>query len=367
MPLFPVPPSLGTRFVVAIPARNEAENIVRTLRALAGQTDGAGHSLPASAFEVLLLANNCTDDTARVARDFARAHSHLPLHVAEVSLPPEDAHAGGARRLVMECAAERFCQIDKPCGMVCATDADTRPAPDWLHAIGQEAALGADAVCGRILVERDVHQADPARRFHVQDTVYRLLLAELEGHVDPPPGDPLPRHFQHFGASFAISAQALFAVGGVPNVPALEDMALFLALEREGMRVRHAPGVRVETSARRCGRTALGLSTQLTEWDERGRSGQPLLVDNPACVEGQFTRRRAVRDSVPSALFPAAWEAERRSLPVPAPCEAAHAIAWLRERLRGYLFSQMSNRYVSARKPVTCARASSSARVANAL
>ncbi|MDO4263926.1 MAG: hypothetical protein Q4C67_06995 [Deinococcus sp.] len=88
----------------------------------------------------------------------------------------------------------------------------------------------------------------------------------LTASLNPYPADPWPHHWQHFGASLALTVAAYRAVGGIPDVPALEDMALVRALRQRDFTLRHTPAARVYTSARRSGRVAVGLSTQLQEW-----------------------------------------------------------------------------------------------------
>src|SRR3954454_12193945 len=50
---------------VVIPAHNESAVIARTLRALTGQGGGL-----ASALDIVVVANGCSDDTAQIARAF---------------------------------------------------------------------------------------------------------------------------------------------------------------------------------------------------------------------------------------------------------------------------------------------------------
>src|ERR1700678_480908 len=82
--------------VVAIPARDEADRISACLLALARQTrtpDG-----------VLLFLNNCSDLTEAIARNLSAA---LPfaLHIVSHAFAPAEAHAGNARRLAIQLAA----------------------------------------------------------------------------------------------------------------------------------------------------------------------------------------------------------------------------------------------------------------------
>lgn len=245
--------------VVALPARDEAARIGDTLGALAAQ------ARPGERVRVVLLANNCRDDTARRAR---RGHwPGLDLQVREVTLRGPAAGVVGARRAALDLAADLAGQD----GVIVSTDADTRPLPGWLDALRGALVPGVSAAAGRLLLDPQERAGLPAavRRTHLLDTAYRLAASETRARLCPDPHDPWPRHDQHFGASLALRVSAYRAVGGVPDVAALEDVALVAALRQRDLAVRHTPHARAYTSARRRGRVAVGLSSQLREW-ERG-------------------------------------------------------------------------------------------------
>lgn len=289
------PPHAGLQVSVIIPAKDEVTNLPATLAALAAQTDAHGQPLPADSFEVLVLANNCTDNTAAAVRQQALRFPHLVLHVAELCLPTAKAHVGCARRLLMDEACARLEQVGNPAGIVASTDADTRVAPTWVAAIQAEVAAGAEAVGGRIHTEISGSALLSLRRIQVRDTAYRLLCARLESLLDPNPADPWPRHHQHFGASLALTARAYRRVGGLPEVRFLEDEALCRALRRHGFAVRHSPNVQVLTSARRQGRVEVGLSWQLREWLHMSQQQREPHVDSPARLAALWRARRQLR------------------------------------------------------------------------
>ncbi len=83
--------------LVVVPVRDEAERIADCLRALAYQHDAAADG-------IVLAINNTTDATAVIVRAL-RLSLKVPVHVLEREFPPEQAHAGSARRLGMEHAA----------------------------------------------------------------------------------------------------------------------------------------------------------------------------------------------------------------------------------------------------------------------
>lgn len=290
-------PSPDVQMGVIVPARNEAARIAATLDSLCRQVDQAGCPVPVKRYEILVLANNCTDTTARIAHEVRRRHPQHRLHVCEVTFPPEQANIGNARRWLMDLAAERLGGLAHPRRIIASTDADTIAAPDWLAAIATEIAGGADAVGGRIITGYPGDGTDPAlRRYHLNDVTFQHLIAELESRLDPIAHDPWPRHHQHFGANLATTVGAYLGVGGLPQVITLEDMAYFDVLRRADARVRHSPRVRVRTSARRDGRVELGLSTQLGEWADALERGVIPLVEAAADAEDRIRERRAWRE-----------------------------------------------------------------------
>lgn len=262
-----IPPLASTvTLTVAIPARNEEASIGPALRALAQQRQRDGAPFAYTRYDVIVFANDCDDATVARAREVAGAHTGFALHVVAGALPPRDAHVGTARKAVMDVAARRFFEAGRPRGTVATTDADTIVDAGWIAETVAEAGE-ADAVMGRILLapgERERLSAQ-MRRLYLRDMAYRRVVAELEALRDPVACDPLPRHGQHYGASFAVSAGAYARAGGVPPRPVLEDLAFFQALQRIDARVRHSTRVRVATSARTLARVEGGFATFLRD------------------------------------------------------------------------------------------------------
>ena len=317
-------PAAGLRCTIVLPARDEAALLPRALRALADQ-----RQVPC-VHEVIALANNCSDDTATIAREFASSCIDCAIHVVEVSWPEDIAHVGRARRALMDVAASRVASHAPKRGIVLSTDADTRVASDWLATTVMAIDAGADAVGGRIIADvddvgtnGDAVLSRTARRLMRLDDDYRAERARLEWLVDPDPADPWPRHHQHFGASLAVTASAYRAVGGLPLVPFLEDEALVQALRLEDRSVRHCPQVRVHTSARLDGRTVVGLSWQLREWSRQTDDGCPRVPD-PAAEARRWAERRSARSVWSNAQGPQRPAARR----------TAHDLAALAATLR---------------------------------
>lgn len=297
-PLIARPPAAACLACVVIPARDEAAAIERTLAALAAQQDLAGRPLNPDAYELILLANNCRDETADLARRFAECSGTPALNVVELELPPAEAHVGTARRVGMDEAYRRLASLGRSRGLIATTDADTIVSPTWLAAMLHEVEHGAEAVGGRILVAPDERRAmpPPVRRRFLRNVGYWALANEVDARIDPRPGDPWPCHEQFFGASLAVTVRAYEAVGGLPVRPSGEDAALAAALRRSDIAIRHSPDVRVHTSARLDGRTPAGLAALLAGWSHLTADADFQRVPSAASVVARATCRRAVRD-----------------------------------------------------------------------
>ncbi|MGL5805142.1 MAG: glycosyltransferase [Xenococcaceae cyanobacterium] len=298
---FPVlvskPPLLSCEICAIVPARNEAENIEATLQALRDQIDLEGKPFDKNRYEIIVLANNCTDNSAAIARRFARENPKLNLHVIEKTLSPDRAYIGWVRKLLMDEAFRRLSLIGKNRGVIASTDGDTKVSPTWLAAILDEIKQGADAVGGRIVTNfRERMALDKVTRLYFLRYVgYRYLVAQLEAFIDPHSIDVFPRHHQNFGANLAVTAQMYAKVGGLPAVRTPEDVAFYQALIRADANFRHSTQVRVSTSARMVGRAPAGLAKRLNELNDMGHQHQSLLVESAQLVEHRFRLRRQLR------------------------------------------------------------------------
>ncbi len=280
---------------MAIPARDEESLLPAALDALAGSVDLRSKPLSPETFEVIVFLNNCRDSSAAAARSWGARHSAIRLHVVEGDLPPSDAHVGSARRALMDTAWRRLAGGRR--AAILSTDADTRVAPDWIAQNLRALDGGADAVGGAIQIDADELATLPAgtRRAVARDAHYQCLVAELEHWLDPQMGDPWPRHLQHFGASLACTPDIYARAGGLPPERSLEDIAFANRLGRVDARLRHAPEVRVSSSARFDGRVGRGLSSQLREWQQRSDRGEAQRVLSCAWLVHRFQELRRLR------------------------------------------------------------------------
>lgn len=295
--LIKTPPLPKCEVCIIVPVRDEADSLEQTLEALAEQTQLDGKPFDRRRYEVIVFANNCTDNSAQVARRFARINSDFALHIVEKNLPPEEAYIGRVRQILMDEAYRRLTSLGRLRGVIISTDGDTLVDCTWVAATLAEIDSGADAVGGRIVTEKSDRQGlDPyARSCYLRAVGYNFLRSELEAYLDPDPFDTLPRHYQHMGASFAVTAQMYGLSGGMPAVRTPEDMAFYQRLQRVGARFRHSLQVRVTTSARQIGRTDIGMANQLQKWADMGQQRQAFLVEPAGAIETRLRGRRALR------------------------------------------------------------------------
>lgn len=289
-------PSKLMETCVIVPVKNEADHLTATLVSLLEQVNEYGERLPVQSYEVLMLINNSDDDSLSVALEFQAAHPLFCLHIASIDLPAELAHIGTVRKLLMDEAYRRFQLIENNFGIIASIDGDTMADPQWIYHIRKEVAAGNDAIGGRIFTS---DKAGAAENAYLQDDEYRCLLTEAEQILYPEINDPLPRHFQFFGANMAVTAEYYNKCGGIPLVDNLEDMAFHQALIRCDARIRRSLKVKVTTSARFDGRVAIGFSEQLKKWSDESQESIIQVVE-----DSQFF----IRSCILKSQFKACWE-----------------------------------------------------------
>jgi GT2 family glycosyltransferase len=285
--------------VVAIPAHNEAPYIADCLAALALQRDGAGAPIAQGRLEILVFANNCTDQTASVARQAAQTIPH-PVTVIEENMPAGRLNAGWARKRAMDLAAMRLAEVAPIHGLILTTDADSRVAPTWLAATLHEFGKGVDCVAGYIDAIPGEYVALGGKflsRGRLEDT-YLRYIAEINARCDPRPHDPWPNHRVSSGASLAVSLAAYSAIGGLPPRAVGEDSALTAALDRAGFKIRHSMDVCVATSCRFDGRATGGAADTM-----RHRHAVP----DAACDEDIEPALQATRRALYKGILRGRW------------------------------------------------------------
>jgi glycosyltransferase involved in cell wall biosynthesis len=290
------PPADGCRMTVCLPARDEAAFIPQTLAALTAGNGLDGRPLPAGFFDVIVYANNCTDDTVAIVRACAARTPRTPIFVVDERLAAGLAHIGTARKRVLDFAAARFFAAGRPDGIVASIDSDTLAGDDWVAWMAHE-MQGRDAVAGRVTIAEEDQERllAPVRLLYARELTYRRVLADVEALIDPRPEDPAPRHGSFVGASFAISACAYVAAGGLPPRKRLEDVAFVQSLHRIDARVRYSLRVRATTSARLDARVDGGFGTFIADLHACVRRGESFTVEHPRRTLDDLEVRAAVR------------------------------------------------------------------------
>jgi 1,2-diacylglycerol 3-beta-glucosyltransferase len=127
-------PSGRNRLIVLVPAYNEEELLRRCLDSLRHQ------SYPADLYRIVVIADNCTDGTATVAR----------LAGAEVLVRDDPSARGKGRAL--RWAMDALLAEPNPADALVVVDADSIAHPEMLRALEARMAAGADVVQGEYLV-----------------------------------------------------------------------------------------------------------------------------------------------------------------------------------------------------------------------
>ena len=319
-------PSPSLMVSVIVPVRNEAAHLYTTLDALRRQTDDKSKPINHDIYEILLLANNCTDESFAIAKKYKELYPKLHLYIAEIYLPKEAAHIGTARRILMDEAYQRLMFLQKTKGIIASTDGDTEVDKTWIYHIINEVQKGNDAVGGRITI----NNKSSLPYYHTLDEMYRTLVAQAESILDPQEHDPWPRHFQYYGASLAVTCDMYHAAGRLPQLPFLEDEAFHQALCRQDARIRKSPAVKVKTSGRHDGRVNIGLSQQLKEWAQMEKRLEPQLVASAKEVIETFMHRRIMRTCYNKALIKEDYKNDLES----ASCGLGISFIWLQREVK---------------------------------
>lgn len=312
-------PQPARRIAVAVPARDEAEDLPACLAAL----DRAAADSPGPV-TILILLNDCTDASAAIVAHARLAHA--TLHGIEVGLLPGQRHAGTARRLAFDAAAT---YLREGRDLLMSTDADTCVDRHWFARTVQHVEGGAEAVAGRALTRRDDRLAlgvAAARRLTLLGRYY-TALDWLRARQFPDPADPWPRHYYEGGASIALTLDLYRRIGGAPTPPLAEDRALFDRVRAVGGHVRHPLDVRVFTSCRTAGRAPGGMADAYAGWI--AQSDDAALHETYALPAALHPAAAAADDCLSFRTLPAALAEAQRHIRASAPPPQVQPIAFV--------------------------------------
>lgn len=177
---------------VIIPVRNEAENIVALLEDLERQT------LPASHFEVLVMDDSSTDNTAAIVSAFAQ-HSQASIRL----IPLPDVRTSAPKKRAIETA------ISHAQGkLIVTTDGDCRAQAGWLQAIAAYYIhTGAKLISSPVTFTDETSLTD-----HLQTVEFASLIGS--GAASMSAGYPSMCN----GANLAYEKDIFLEVGGYDGV-----------------------------------------------------------------------------------------------------------------------------------------------------
>ena len=246
------------RMAVVVPAHNEEKNVARTVESLRE----ARHPCPV---EILVIADNCSDDTARVARD------------AGATVIERDDPNNRGKGFALELAFERLFYAYPDLDAVLVVDADTSVATNFFEASAAWFRAGADAVQCRYTV-RNADESTRTRLMNVALMAFNVLR---------------PRGRSRFGLSAGILGNGFgLSRACLERVPysarsVVEDLEHHLELVKDGMRVEFVDDTWVKADFPVGER---GADTQRARWEggrfRMVREHAPRLVGQ--ILRGQF-------------------------------------------------------------------------------
>ncbi len=237
-----------THVVVVVPARDEQDAVVGTLRSVYGSLAAAHRDGLVTSSTLEVTAHRCRDATEERARALLRDRPG-----AHVTRDEESVTIGQVRDRTVRRGLAR---LGQPPGetWVLSTDADTTVERTWVGDVLRAAA--ATRVAGVVgLTRLDAWHGSPQAA-----VAYDRVLAAKMCAV---PVDPLHQHDHVYAANLAVRADAYLAVGGFSHLTHGEDQALVDVLADRDYPLLRTRAVVVTTSGRLRGRAAGGLADHL--------------------------------------------------------------------------------------------------------
>lgn len=237
----PPQPAPPVWFAIIIPAHNEEESLEETLASFRSL------DYPRALHEVIVVADNCTDQTAEIARRLGATvyERHNPTQLGK----------GWALGWIFDCLLRSRSDFDA----FVVVDADSVISPNFLHVMAAEIAAGRGVIQARNMIINGVEGWRPAIM-----TISFSLLCYLR---------PLAR--SRLGFSVGLKGNGMcFASDILRRVPwrassLAEDIEYSLELCLRGFRVAFAPEASVASRMPLSGEEARG---QAIRW-EFGRLG----------------------------------------------------------------------------------------------
>jgi cellulose synthase/poly-beta-1,6-N-acetylglucosamine synthase-like glycosyltransferase len=203
------------RLVVLIPAHNEAMLIARCARSLRSQT------YPPDRYEVVVVADNCSDDTAAIAAAAG----------ADVVMIRDEPDARGKGR-ALRWAMDRLLTGKTPADAVVVVDADSVADPDFLATLVAPFQAGAQAVQGESLLYGD---GSPG-------TALRVVAFLLVNRVRPAGRCVLGLPATHLAGNGMLLSRELLLAKPWGAFSSAEDLEYSVDLQMDRVRIAFAGG-----------------------------------------------------------------------------------------------------------------------------
>jgi hypothetical protein len=270
-PASPVPQD-PTRILVVVPAHDEAAGIGACLRALARS------HYPQDAYRVLVVADNCTDATAALARE------------AGVEVLERDDPAARGKGHALNWALDRTGELGFPHDAVAFVDADCEVSENLLAEAAARLGAGAGAVQAAYVVSNP--NASPA-------TALRAAAFSLFNYVRPLGRSALGMSAGVLGTGMAFRAPLIQAFR-FDTASVIEDTDLHLRFVEAGHRVEFSPLAEVRSPMPG---SAGAVATQQARW-EGGRTQLIRRFLAPLALDGLRHGRRPKLGAAADLLIP---------------------------------------------------------------
>lgn len=283
--------SLPLRWIVAIPAKDEAERILGSLSAL---DDAAGNS--SSDVHALVFVNNCSDTTAQLAQAFNP--KKLKIEVCQLHLGKQQAHAGGARRAAVDLAFGIF--NAKHNDLMLSTDADARLRPKALADMERAFERGADLVLAKLETIHDAIDpvSDGALQWDRLRVSWRARVRQLVETIKLRRIPQPPLHDDYGGAGIAARVSSYRRLGGFQSVPFNEDKNFVTFADRMNLNVNRQSGAIIDVLARANGRAVGGMAAELRNCAAAAEKRLACLVERH-----EITAERILQNPCHSVAF----------------------------------------------------------------
>lgn len=187
----------NTTLSVIIPARNEEQNISKTLHAILAQ------NYPSHLFEVIIIDDHSTDNTAAIVKQFSQKHPNVQLiRLANYDLDDTQSFKKKAIEIAVQQAKNQ---------LIVTTDADCVMGENWLSLI-------ADFY----KEHKPVFIAAPVIFYDEKNTFQRFQSLDFIGMMGVN-GAGIFRNFQFLcnGANLAYEREAFYEVNGFEGIDEL--------------------------------------------------------------------------------------------------------------------------------------------------